>query len=110
MMRAHVFTHEPEAGKFRPRIEFDVPAEASDSDVVAITWIGKELNRGDGRVGQLYRSHGFPPLGAGDLLVLDRERWWICEATGWKRTERPESVPDEKRNDAEEGVYKVKRG
>lgn len=108
MMRVHVFTHRKDKeSAWTPRIEFDLD---ETNDAAALTKIGVELNRGDGRIGQLYRSHGFPPLGVGDLIVLDRVRWWICRVAGWESCDRPESVPDETPREYDPEARKVKRG
>lgn len=95
MIRAHVFTRNVDKpGHFTPRIEFDVLSKY-DTDAAALVWIGIELNRGEESVGELYRSRNLPPIGVGDLIVLDRERWWVCEEAGWVACERPETVKDE---------------
>lgn len=109
-MRAHVFTaarEEDRHGKaeFVARIEYDVPA---DTDVKALAAIGKEINQGDGKINELWKSMAFPPLGVGDLILLDKDRWYYCESTGWKRTDRPESVPAEP--GAVESDRRVRRG
>lgn len=92
-LRVQVYTHTDDG--FTPRIGFDL--DKAWTDVQALTFIGKELNRGDTSVGPRYRSAGFPPLGAGDLIRLGKtdERWWLCDATGWKQVDRPETVPAE---------------